>query len=150
MADKRRILVNVILELGPNGPESTEAIKAAVQAALQVGLSSHVQDLRVSKLDDQVMIQNPNDNPPASKPSSKDQVIEEYLHSNMLIRISREAGKKIVPSYFAVVWNTQINNPSGSLIHAKSYSELKAAAEARAERKSLWFERRKAKLLGYS
>ena len=130
MTEKRRILAQIVLELGPTGPESTEAIKAALQSAIQVGLSAQVQDLHISKLDDQVLIQNPNDNPPASKPSSCDQVVLEYLHSGMLIKIFRDAGKKLVPTYFAVIQNPQIENSSGSTFSAKSYAQLKIIAEA--------------------
>lgn len=80
---------------------------------------------------------------PHSEPSDHDQVVEEYVHCGMQVRIYRDAGRKSQPTHYAVVLNPNVKNPSGALIEAKSYVEVKQAAEARAERKAFLVERKK-------
>lgn len=80
--------------------------------------------------------------PPASVASDKDQVIEEYFHAGMKIQICRDAGISRRPTYYAVVINPATKTQSGSPVDAGSYTELRAAAAVRAERKaSLWKKR---------
>lgn len=74
--------------------------------------------------------------PPPSKASHRDQVVEAYFHHGMKIEIYRDAGMQRRPTYFAVVINPMSKTQSGSTVDANSYVELKAAAEARAERKA--------------
>jgi len=64
-------------------------------------------------------------------------------HSGMRVQIFRNAGPKSPPTYFAVVVNPNVKNPSGAVLHAKSYAELKQVAEARAERKAFLLQRKK-------
>ena len=80
--------------------------------------------------------------PPPSVASDKDEVIEEYIHAGMKVRIYRDAGRKQRPTYFAVVINLATNSQTGSLVDANNYPELRAAAEARAERKAVLWQRR--------
>ncbi len=80
---------------------------------------------------------------PHSEPSGHDQIVEEYMHSGMQVQIYREAGQKSPPGYFAVVLNPNAKNPSGAVLDAKSYTELKQVAEARAERKACLLQRKK-------
>jgi len=80
--------------------------------------------------------------PPPSIASEKDQVIEEYLHSGIKIQIYRQGGASKHPTYFAVVMNPAAKSPTGGLVDAPSYVELRTAAEARAEwRAALWQQR---------
>jgi hypothetical protein len=70
-------------------------------------------------------------------------LIEEYVHSGMQVRICRDAGPTSPPTYYGVVLNPNAKNPSGAVIEAKSYAELKQAAEALAERKAFLLHRKK-------
>lgn len=61
----------------------------------------------------------------------------------MQVQICRDAGSKSPPTYYAVVLNPTVKNPSGAVIEAKSYAELKQAAEARTERKAFQLQRKR-------
>lgn len=83
--------------------------------------------------------------PPPSVPSDKDEVIEEYMHAGMKVQIYLDAGRKQRPTYFAVVINLTRNSQTGSVVDANNYPELRAAAEAHAERKAVLWQRRLAR-----
>lgn len=142
MAANRRILAHVLIEMNPLAGQGAEATKAALRSAIQVGLNAQVLELNLYPISSEdgarpVKIQIPH-----SEPSDHDQVVEEYVHSGMQVRIYRDAGRKSPPTHYAVVLNPNVKNPSGALIEAKSYPELKRVAEARAERKAFLLERK--------
>lgn len=143
MAENRRILAHVLIEMNPHAGQGAEATKAALRSAIQVGLNAQVLELNVYPIaadDDarhvKAQIQH-------SEASDRDQVVEEYVHSGMRVQIFRNAGPKSPPTHFAVVVNPNVKNPSGAVLQAKSYTELKQIAEARAERKAFLLERKK-------
>lgn len=80
----------------------------------------------------------------ATESSDRDQVIEEYSHHGMLIRIYRDAEVGLQgPTYFGVVTNPNVKNPSGAVFGSgESIEEIKKIAEARAERKAFLLRRR--------
>lgn len=108
-----------------------------------VGLNAQVLELNVYPIAAEDGARPVKAQIPHSEPSDHDQVVEEYVHSGMQVRIYRDAGRKSPPTHYAVVLNPNVKNPSGSLIEAKSYAEVKQAAEARAERKAFLVERKK-------
>lgn len=145
MAQHRRILAQVLIEISPLASRSADATKAALRSAIQVGLNAQVLELNVypiatedgtSQVESEVSI-------PHSAPSDRDRVIEEYAHSGMQVQIYRNAGRRTPPSYFAVVLNPNVKSPTGAVMHADSYAELKRVAEARAERKAFLLQRKR-------
>ncbi|VTU30932.1 hypothetical protein [Variovorax sp. RA8] len=140
MAENSRILAHVLIEMNPLASQSAGATKAALRSAIQVGLNAQVLELSVYPIAAEDGAR-PVQTIPHSEPSDHDQVVEEYVHSGMQVRIYRHAGRKSPPSHNAVVLNPSVKNPSGAFIEAKSYGELKQAAEARAERKAKVVER---------
>ena len=142
----QRLLVHVVLE--SDSERSLEATVAALRSAIQVGLNGNVLSLDAFPLaaapQEQAPQQPTRAKPPPSKPSDRDQVVEEYTHSGMTVQIWRNAGRTTRPTYFAVVVNPQAKQPSGAVISAGSYQELKGIAETRAERKAELLQRRKA------
>jgi len=145
MAENRRILADVLIEMNPLAGQCAQAIKAALRSAIQVGLNAHVLELNVYPIAEEDGARHLKAQIPHSEPSDHDQVVDEYVHSGMQIRIYRDAGRKSPPTHYAVVLNPNVKNPSGALIEAKSYGELKQVAEARAERKALLLQRKKAR-----
>ncbi len=86
---------------------------------------------------------------PPSKASDREQVLEVYSHCGMKIEICREAGRAWRPTYFAVVINPNSKTKSGTAVEGSfTYSELRAAAEARAEHTAAAWARKQAKTLG--
>lgn len=143
MTANRRILAHVVLETSAD--ESTNAVMvAALRSAIQVGLNAHVLELNVYALSPDMQPKHPGVSAPRSEGSEDDQVIEEYEHCGMSVRIFREAGLRTPPKYFAVVMNPAAKNPTGGVIEANSYAELRAAADARAERKAYLLQRKQA------
>ncbi|MDR6536985.1 hypothetical protein [Variovorax soli] len=65
----------------------------------------------------------------------------------MTVRIYRDAGKAARPTFYGVVTNPQAKQPSGALITAGTYQELRSMAEARAERKADLLRQRQARSL---
>ena len=145
MAKHRRVLVQVLIQMTPLASQSAEATKAALRSAIQVGLNAQVLELNVYPIaaEDGADHMEAETQIPHSKPSDRDQVVEEYVHSGMQVQIYRDAGRRSPPTYFAVVLNPNAKNPSGAVIHAKSYAELKQTAEARAERKAFLLQKKK-------
>lgn len=143
MAENHRILAHVLIEMNPLAGQGAEATKAALRSAIRVGLNAQVLELHVYPIAAEDGACPVKAQIPHSEPSDHDQVIEEYVHSGMQVRIYRDAGRKSPPTHYAVVLNPNVKNPSGALIEAKSYAELKQAAEARAERKAFLLERKK-------
>jgi len=143
MAENRRILAHVLIEMNPHAGQGAEATKAALRSAIQVGLNAQVLELNVYPIAAEDRTLHVKEQIPHSEASNRDQVVEEYVHSCMRVQIFRNAGPKSPPTYFAVVVNPNVKNPSGAVLHARSYTELKQVAEARAERKALLLERKK-------
>lgn len=143
MAENRRILAHVLIELNPLASQDAEATEAALRSAIQVGLNAQVLELNVYPIAAEDGARHVKAQIPHSEPSDRDQVVEEYMHSGMQVRIYRDAGPKSPPTHFAVVMNPNAKSPSGAVIDAKSYTELKQAAEARAERKAFLLQRKK-------
>lgn len=143
MAENRRILAHVLIEMNSLAGQGAEATKAALRSAIQVGLNAQVLELHVYPIAAEDGARHVKAQIPHSEPSDRDQVVEEYVHSGMRVQIFRNAGPKSPPTYFAVVVNPNVKNPSGGVLHAKSYAELKQVAEARAERKAFLLERKK-------
>jgi hypothetical protein len=143
MAENRRILAHVLIEMNPLAGQGAEATKAALRSAIQVGLNAQVLELDVYPIAVEDGAHHVKAQIPHSEPSDRDQVVEEYMHSGMQVQIYREAGQRSPPGYFAVVLNPNAKNPSGAVLDAKSYTELKQFAEARAERKAFLLQRKK-------
>jgi hypothetical protein len=144
MTANRRILAHVVIETSANESISNEAMAAALRSAIQVGLNARVLELNVFALSPDMQPKHPGVHAPHSEGSEDDQVIEEYEHCGMLVKIFREAGLRKPPKYFAVVMNPGVKNPTGGVIEASSYGELRAAADARAERKAYLLQRKQA------
>ncbi|WPH15939.1 hypothetical protein [Variovorax paradoxus] len=145
MAENRRILAHVLIEMNPLTGQGAEATKAALRSAIQVGSNAQVLELNVYPIAAGDGARRVKAQIPHSEPSDHDQVVEEYVHSGMQVQIFRNAGSKSPPTYFAVVVNPNVKNPSGGVLHAKSYTELKQVAEARAERKAFLLQRKKSR-----
>lgn len=143
MAENRRILAHVLIEMNPLADQGADATKAALRSAIQVGLNARVLELSVFPIAAEDGARHVKAQIPHSEPSDHDQIVEEYMHSGMQVQIYREAGQKSPPGYFAVVLNPNAKNPSGAVLDAKSYTELKQVAEARAERKAFLLQRKK-------
>ena len=143
MAENRRILAHVLIEVNPLVDRDAQATKAALRSAIQVGLNAQVLELKVYPIAAEDGTRHGKTQIPRSEPSDHDQVVEEYLHSGMQVKIYRDAGPKSPPTYYAVVTNPNVKSPSGGVIEAKSYADLKQAAEARAERKAFLWQRKK-------
>lgn len=142
MAENHRILAHILIEKNPLADQGTEATKAALRSAIQVGLNARVLELHVYPIAEDGA-RHVKARIPHSEPSDRDQVVEEYVHSGMRVQIFRNAGPTSPPTYFAVVVNPNVKNPSGAVLHAKPYTELKQVAEARAERKAFLLQRKK-------
>lgn len=143
MAEKRRILAHVLIEMDPLADQVAEATKAALRSAIQVGLNARVLELNIYPIAAEDGARRVKAQIPHSEPSDHDQVVEEYMHSGMQVQIFRDSGHRSPPTYYALVLNPNVKNPTGALIEAKSYAELKQAAEARAERKAFLLQRKK-------
>jgi len=124
MTANRRILAHVVIETSANESISNEAMAAALRSAIQVGLNARVLELNVFALSPDMPPKHPGVHAPHSEGSEDDQVIEEYEHRGMLVKIFREAGLRKPPKYFAVVMNPGVKNPTGGVIEASSYGEL--------------------------
>jgi hypothetical protein len=144
MAMNRRILAHVVIETSADESTSNEAMVAALRSAIQVGLHARVLELNVYALSPDMQPKHPGVHPPRSEASENDQVIESYEQSGMVVKIYREAGLRTPPKHFAVVLNPAAKNPTGGVIQANSYGELRAAANARAERKAYLLQRKQA------
>jgi hypothetical protein len=142
MNDRRRIVAHVFFDIPPTNGMSLEAAQAALRSAIQVGLNAQVLDIKISELDADTAVSSPGTTPPNSSPSALEQVVEEYSHCGMIVKIYRDAGRRSPPTYFAIVLNPAVKNATGGLITAKSYAQLKRAAEARAERKEFLWKKR--------
>jgi len=143
MAENHRILAHVLIEMNPLADQGADATKAALRSAIQVGLNAQVLELNVYPIAAEDSARHVKAQIPHSDPSDHDQVVDEYLHSGMQVQIYRDAGPKSPPTYYAVVTNPNVKNPSGAVIESKSYAELKQVAEARAERKAFLLERKR-------
>lgn len=143
MAENRRILAHVLIEMNPLADQGADATKAALRSAIQVGLNARVLELNVFPIAAEDGARHVKAQIPHSGPSDHDQIVEEYMHSGMQVQIFRDSGRRSPPTYYAVVLNPKVKNPSGSVIAAKSYAELKQAAEARAERRAFLLQRKK-------
>lgn len=143
MAENRRILAHVLIEMNPLADQGADATKAALRSAIQVGLNAQVLELNVYPIAAEDSARHVKAQIPHSDPSDHDQVVDEYLHSGMQVQIYRDAGPKSPPTYYAVVTNPNVKNLSGAVIESKSYAELKQVAEARAERKAFLLERKR-------
>lgn len=141
MTNHPRVLVQTVVQLPPESAADLTSVKAALKSAIQVGLNAQVLSIEAYPLAAEAPLPPAASTIPASEPSDKDQVIEKYLHSGMTVEIMRCAGRG-QPSYFAVVTNPAAKYPSGAVIDADSYAQVKEAAEERAQRKSeLWQKR---------
>ena len=60
----------------------------------------------------------------------------------MKVQIYRDSGLASRPTYYATVSNPNAKYPTGALVEARAYAELKQGAEARAERKAAQWETR--------
>lgn len=103
MAENRRILAHVLIEMNPLAGQGAEATKAALRSAIQVGLNAQVLELDVYPIAVEDGAHHVKAQIPHSEPSDRDQVVEEYMHSGMQVQIYREAGQRSPPGYFAVV-----------------------------------------------
>ncbi|MCU4122213.1 hypothetical protein [Variovorax sp. N23] len=146
MSEQHTFVALVQFNVSATDVGSFEATQVALASAIQVGLSAQVMEVKLYSVADQAIAlalgespparNGPDARPPSSKPSDRDQVIEEYSHAGMTVQIFRGAGRRHPATYFAVVTNPLIKNPSGGVISASTYAELKERAQARAEQKA--------------
>lgn len=83
----------------------------------------------------------------ASKPGSRsDVVIEQYEYHDFRIDICQNASTvgSMHPTFFAVVWNLQAKNPTGSLVDSdcESIDELKKQAVEHVDKRKARIEKR--------
>lgn len=137
MTEKRRLFVQAVLELSPEVAANVEAITASVRAAIQVGLGAQVLQINAHLLAPEVHATHLDVGAPYSEPDERDRLIEQYDHSGMQVQIYRASGTDLPVSYFALLKKPSDKGPSGVVMEAETYLQLKQVAELRAERRSL-------------